>query len=87
MRWMGVMFSIFLLIAFGLVFNAVQANSIALASSVAFNIDPMYVGIVLVVLSAMVIFGRYPFHRPASQKKSCRLWPWLTCYWRCGSSA
>ncbi|WP_196062208.1 MULTISPECIES: sodium:alanine symporter family protein [unclassified Serratia (in: enterobacteria)] len=57
MRWMGVMFSIFLLIAFGLVFNAVQANSIALASSVAFNIDPMYVGIVLVVLSAMVIFG------------------------------
>jgi AGCS family alanine or glycine:cation symporter len=57
MRWMGVMFSIFLLLAFGLVFNAVQANSIALASSVAFNVDPMYVGIVLVVLSAMVIFG------------------------------
>ena len=29
MRWMGVLFSIFLIIAFGTVFNAVQANSIA----------------------------------------------------------
>ena len=29
MRWMGVLFSIFLIIAFGPVFNAVQANSIA----------------------------------------------------------
>ncbi|WP_411754538.1 alanine/glycine:cation symporter family protein [Serratia sp. (in: enterobacteria)] len=57
MRWMGVMFSIFLLIAFGLVFNAVQANSIALASSVAFDVDPMYVGITVAVLSGMVIFG------------------------------
>ncbi|MDN6652159.1 MAG: alanine:cation symporter family protein, partial [Enterobacterales bacterium] len=27
MRWMGVLFSIFLIIAFGLVFNAVQSNS------------------------------------------------------------
>jgi AGCS family alanine or glycine:cation symporter len=57
MRWMGVMFSIFLLIAFGLVFNAVQANSIALASSVAFDVEPMYVGITVAVLSGMVIFG------------------------------
>ena len=31
-RWMGVLFSVFLIIAFGLVFNAVQANSIAQAS-------------------------------------------------------
>ena len=37
MRWMGVLFSIFLIIAFGLVFNAVQANSIAQASAVAFH--------------------------------------------------
>ncbi|HGM5491840.1 TPA: alanine/glycine:cation symporter family protein [Serratia fonticola] len=57
MRWMGVMFSIFLLIAFGLVFNAVQANSIALASSVAFNVDPLYVGMGVAVLSGLVIFG------------------------------
>ncbi len=57
MRWMGVLFSIFLLIAFGLVFNAVQANSIAQASAVAFNFNPLYVGIALVILSGIVIFG------------------------------
>lgn len=28
MRWMGVVFSVLLIIAFGLVFNSVQANSI-----------------------------------------------------------
>lgn len=57
MRWMGVLFSIFLLIAFGLVFNAVQANSIAQASAVAFHLQPLHVGIGLVVLSGVVIFG------------------------------
>lgn len=57
MRWMGVMFSIFLIVAFGLIFNAVQANSIAQASATAFHWDPLYVGIVLVILSGSVIFG------------------------------
>lgn len=57
MRWMGVLFSIFLIVSFGMVFNAVQANAIAQASSVAFNFDPMYVGIALVILSGSVIFG------------------------------
>ncbi|PMH39753.1 sodium:alanine symporter [Vibrio sp. 10N.286.49.B3] len=57
MRWMGVLFSIFLIIAFGLVFNAVQANSIAGAMNTAFGIDQLYVGIGIVVLSAVVIFG------------------------------
>lgn len=57
MRWMGVLFSVFLIIAFGLVFNAVQANSIASAMNTAFGWDQMYVGIAVVVLSAVVIFG------------------------------
>lgn len=57
MRWMGVLFSIFLIIAFGLVFNAVQANSIANAMSNAFGWDDLYVGIAVVALSAVVIFG------------------------------
>ncbi|AFH92166.1 MULTISPECIES: alanine/glycine:cation symporter family protein [Providencia] len=56
-RWMGVLFSIFLIIAFGLVFNAVQANSIAQATAVAFDFNPLYVGIALVVMSGVVIFG------------------------------
>ncbi|ELK2077678.1 sodium:alanine symporter family protein [Vibrio alginolyticus] len=57
MRWMGVLFSVFLIIAFGLVFNAVQANSIANAMSNAFGWNNLYVGIAVVLLSAIVIFG------------------------------
>ncbi|GLO59948.1 sodium:alanine symporter [Vibrio sp. MACH09] len=57
MRWMGVLFSIFLIIAFGLVFNAVQANSIAGAMKTAFGWEPLYVGIGIVAISAVVIFG------------------------------
>ncbi|EKT63549.1 alanine/glycine:cation symporter family protein [Providencia burhodogranariea] len=56
-RWMGVLFSIFLIIAFGLVFNAVQANSIAQATAIAFDFNPLYVGIGLVIMSGIVIFG------------------------------
>ena len=57
MRWMGVMFSIFLMIAFGLIFNAVQANSIANAVNNAFGIPKTWIGIGLVVLTAGVIWG------------------------------
>ena len=57
MRWMGVLFSVFLIIAFGLVFNAVQANSIANAMHNAFGWQENYVGIAVVLLSAVVIFG------------------------------
>ncbi|KGY13655.1 sodium:alanine symporter [Vibrio tubiashii] len=57
MRWMGVLFSIFLIIAFGLVFNAVQANSIANAMGNAFGWEEAYVGIAVVALSSIVIFG------------------------------
>jgi AGCS family alanine or glycine:cation symporter len=57
MRWMGVLFSIFLIIAFGLVFNAVQANAIANAMNTAFGFDPMIVGVAIVLISAFVIFG------------------------------
>jgi AGCS family alanine or glycine:cation symporter len=57
MRWMGILFSVFLIIAFGLVFNAVQANSIANAMHNAFGWQETYVGIAVVLLSAVVIFG------------------------------
>ncbi|QSX32773.1 alanine:cation symporter family protein [Shewanella avicenniae] len=56
-RWMGVLFSIFLIISFGLVFNAVQANTIAGAVNKVFDISPNVVGILLVVFSALVISG------------------------------
>ncbi|PSV26019.1 MULTISPECIES: sodium:alanine symporter family protein [unclassified Photobacterium] len=57
MRWMGVMFSVFLIIAFGLVFNSVQANSISQAAHVAFGWSPIYVGIGLVIMTGVIIFG------------------------------
>lgn len=57
MRWMGVLFSVFLIIAFGLVFNAVQANSIAGAMNTAFGWNETYVGVGVVILSSVVIFG------------------------------
>jgi len=57
MRWMGVMFSVFLMVAFGLIFNAVQANSIASAVNHAFGIPKTWIGIALVVLTAGVIWG------------------------------
>jgi alanine or glycine:cation symporter, AGCS family len=57
MRWMGVLFAIFLIIAFGLVFNAVQANSISTAMDVAFGIPHWASGVALVLLSGLIIFG------------------------------
>ncbi len=38
MRWMGVLFSILLLLAYGFIFNTVQANSVAHALRYAFDL-------------------------------------------------
>ncbi|WP_289156873.1 sodium:alanine symporter family protein [uncultured Pseudoalteromonas sp.] len=56
-RWMGVLFSLCLILAFGLVFNAVQSNSIAAAFEVAFDVPKYIVGIALVIGSGIIIFG------------------------------
>ncbi|MGL5948044.1 MAG: alanine/glycine:cation symporter family protein [Aeromonas sp.] len=56
-RWMGVVFSLCLILAFGLVFNAVQANSISLAMHVAFGVPAWATGVGLVLLSSLIIFG------------------------------
>lgn len=57
MRWMGVMFAIFLMVTFGLMFNAVQSNSIANAFNHAFAIPKTWVGIFLVVLTGAAIWS------------------------------
>ncbi|GAL46631.1 alanine/glycine:cation symporter family protein [Citrobacter werkmanii] len=57
MRWMGVLFAIFLLIAYGLIFNSVQANSVSRALAFAFDIPPLFSGIVLAIASLLVIVG------------------------------
>ncbi|WP_298768518.1 sodium:alanine symporter family protein [uncultured Shewanella sp.] len=56
-RWMGILFSIFLIIAFGLVFNAVQANTITAAMTQVFGFSPADVGLILVIFSGSVIMG------------------------------
>lgn len=56
-KWMGILFAVFLIIAFGLVFNAVQANTITGAMERVFGFNPTYVGIGLVIASGFVIVG------------------------------
>lgn len=55
MRWMGVLFSIFLLLAYGIIFNTVQANSVAHAMAYAFHLPEAITGGVLAVLTLLVI--------------------------------
>lgn len=58
MRWMGVLFSLFLLLAYGLIFNTVQANSVAHAMHYAFDSPEWLSGIVLALLTLLTItFG------------------------------
>ncbi|MEJ2762888.1 alanine/glycine:cation symporter family protein [Photobacterium sp. MCCC 1A19761] len=57
MRWMGSLFSVCLIIAFGLVFNAVQANTITDALNHSFGFDKTVMGIVIVIAAAFFIMG------------------------------
>lgn len=56
-RGLGVFFSILTAVTFGFIFNSVQANTIASSFQKAFHMDPFYIGIILVVLTAITIFG------------------------------
>lgn len=56
-RWMGSLFSVFLIIAFGLVFNAVQANTITDALSHSFGFDETIMGVIIVAFSGFFIMG------------------------------
>ncbi len=56
-RWMGIFFAILISITFGLVFNAVQANTITLAIQNAYGIDRLIQGLILAVGTAVIIFG------------------------------
>jgi len=55
--WAGSIFAVCLILSFGLVFNAVQANSIADAMQGAFGVPKIWVGIVIAVFASIVIFG------------------------------
>ncbi|WP_298470892.1 alanine/glycine:cation symporter family protein [uncultured Psychrobacillus sp.] len=56
-RKLGIVFSILLILCFGFIFNAVQSNTIAASVGEVFDIPPYLIGIVLVILTAIIIFG------------------------------
>ena len=53
----AMVFSICLIIVFGLAFNAVQANSIAGAAQEAFGVAPLWTGVAVTIAAALVISG------------------------------
>ncbi|MBB6622007.1 alanine/glycine:cation symporter family protein [Clostridium gasigenes] len=56
-RWMGVLFSVLIIISFGLVFNSVQANTITLAFNDSFGINRTSIGLIITALTLFIIFG------------------------------
>ncbi|MFV0410590.1 MAG: alanine/glycine:cation symporter family protein [Paracoccus sp. (in: a-proteobacteria)] len=58
--WLAAIFSVSLILSFGLIFNAVQANSIAEATSAAFGINKAWVGVAVAALTGIIIFGGIP---------------------------
>ena len=56
-RWMGIIFAVLITITFGFAFNSVQSNTICAAFDGAFNVDPLYIGIGITLLTIIIIFG------------------------------
>lgn len=56
-RWMGIIFAVLITITFGFAFNSVQSNTICAAFDGAFNVDPLYMGIGITLLTIIIIFG------------------------------
>ncbi|MCX4179712.1 alanine/glycine:cation symporter family protein [Enterobacter sp. HSTU-ASh6] len=69
MRWMGVLFSLFLLLAYGLIFNTVQANSVAHALRYAFACPEWVAGSILALVVLLTL--------SAGLKGIARLMQWL----------
>lgn len=56
-RWMGIVFSLLMILTFGFANNAMQSNTIALAWKQAFSIPTEYMGALLCILTMAIIFG------------------------------
>lgn len=54
---MAVLFALLICSTYGLIFNSVQANTIAISFNNAFGLDRTVVGVIIAVFTAMVIFG------------------------------
>src|SRR5699024_5704342 len=58
-RKIGIVFAILLTLCFGFIFNAVQSNTISQSFMDVFNIPDWLIGLVLVILAGIVIFGGF----------------------------
>lgn len=56
-KWMGIAFSVLIIICFGFAFNSVQSNTITAAFNSTFNANKLIIGIILTVLTSIIIFG------------------------------
>lgn len=56
-RWMGVLFAILITLSFGLVFNAVQSNTITVAFENSFGTNRVVLGLIMAAVFAVIIFG------------------------------
>lgn len=56
-RWMGILFAVLITLCFGLIFTSVQSNTISLALEDSYGINRFVVGLGIVVLTGLVIFG------------------------------
>lgn len=56
-RWMSIVFSVFLIVAYGFAFSGAQANTIAKGMQGAFSVPTWITGLILVTISAAVIYG------------------------------
>lgn len=56
-RWMGSLFAILITLSFGLVFNAVQSNTITVAFENSFGTNRVALGLVMALAFAGIIFG------------------------------
>jgi len=56
-KFLAVFFSIAIILACGFMGNMVQSNSIGAAFSTAFNVDPVYVGVVIAFFASLIFIG------------------------------
>jgi alanine or glycine:cation symporter, AGCS family len=56
-RWMGLLFAVLITLCFGLIFTSGQANTVSLALEDSYGINRFIVGVGVVILTGLVIFG------------------------------
>lgn len=55
--WMGVLFSILIILTFGCAYNCIQGNTIAQAWQEAFDVPTWVMGVIVTALTLLVVFG------------------------------